>query len=59
MNGKVAKRIRKKIYRDYKEEKVVDRQYDKQFGGQLLSVGKRRIYKLAKKEYNLKIKKNN
>lgn len=54
MNGKVAKRIRKKIYGIYKEEEIINRQYDEQSGGQLLSVGKRRKYKLAKKEYNLK-----
>lgn len=54
MNGKVAKKIRKEVYGKWKEIGVSKRAYDEQFGGQLISVGKRRQYKLAKKEYNLK-----
>ncbi len=54
MNGKVAKKIRKEVYGKWKEIEVAKRAYDEQFGGQLISVGKRRQYKLAKKEYNLK-----
>ena len=51
MNGKVAKRLRKEIYGNYKEGPVNERQYDEQFGGQLISVGKRKKYKLPKKQH--------
>jgi hypothetical protein len=51
MRQKVAKSIRKAIYRGEKEESVKDRGYIEIFGGTFVSTEKRRKYKLAKKEY--------
>ena len=52
MSGKKAKRIRKQVYENEKRELVTERHYTEQFGGTLVSTGKRREYRLAKK--NLK-----
>ena len=51
MNGRVAKKIRKEIYGNEKEEPIQHRAYVEQFGGALVSTEKRRLYIKAKKAY--------
>ena len=51
MNGRVAKKIRKKIYGNEKEEPVQYRGYIEQLGGTFVSTDKRRQYIKAKQAY--------
>ena len=51
MNGRVAKKIRKEIYGNEKEEPVIHRGYTEVFGGTYVSTDKRRLYLKAKKAY--------
>jgi hypothetical protein len=51
MNGRVAKKIRKEIYGNEKEEPVNYRGYTEVFGGTFVSTNERRLYLKAKKAY--------
>ena len=51
MNSKIAKKLRKAIYKGEKEEPVHDRGYVELLGGTLLVTGNRRLYQQMKSEY--------